>query len=134
MARRAFPHVVCATFTGAPESVAEVRALVMRALAGTGFPVGDVVLAACELATNAVLYSRSRDGEYDVWIGCNDVIVQVLVIDEGPLPDGETPAALDRCGGNGLRIVQALASDTGHYNDPNGCHVAWFRLSNPQGA
>ncbi|WP_433188747.1 ATP-binding protein [Actinoallomurus sp. CA-150999] len=131
MVQQTFPHVARKTFQGDAASVAEVRVFLAQALAGTGFDVEDAVLAVDELAANAVLYSRSRNDKFDVWAGWSASILQVLVVDEGPLPETERPVELERCGGQGLRIVKTLTSDYGSYDDPNGCHVAWFRLTLP---
>lgn len=122
------------SFAGRRECVAEARAYLADCLAGTAWPIGDVVLAADELATNAVLHSRSGrgDGKVDIRLrikpGC---MVQVEICDQGPLPPDAVPASGEqRCeGGLGLPIVRALTSEHGEYTDPiTGFHIAWFRM------
>src|SRR5262249_54423476 len=108
MVQQTFPHAASKTFQGDAASGGEVRVFLAQALTGTGFDVDDAVLAVDELAANAVLYSRSRDDKFDVWAGWSASILQVLVVDEGPLPEAERPVELDRCGGQGLRIVKTL--------------------------
>lgn len=68
-------------FTGVPESVRDVRHAVAAHLRDHPAVVDDAVLVASELATNAVLHSRSAGGFYTVkvwvsagwlWIECTD--------------------------------------------------------------
>jgi anti-sigma regulatory factor (Ser/Thr protein kinase) len=127
-----WPYRARAAFDGVEESVAGVRRFLTDALTGTGFDAGAAVLAVSELACNAVLHSNSRHGKYDVWIGRTATILQVLVVDDGPLSPARRPAANERCGGYGLTVVKGVTSDYGHYDDAEtGCHVAWFRITLP---
>jgi anti-sigma regulatory factor (Ser/Thr protein kinase) len=88
-------------FTGHPESVRDVRHAVAAHLAGRPALIDDAVLVASELATNAILHSRSAGGWFTIrvtvsagwcWIECTD--------DGGPW--NQSTAQADRMHGLGL--------------------------------
>lgn len=127
-----FDHLASQMFPGQPEAVTTVREFIVGELADLGFPaavIENARTAVSELATNAVRYSRSRDGYFTVWVAADPDRVRVTVIDDGPL---ETPPVdFERPGGWGLRIVGALATDHGAMTTDTGCHAAWFQLATP---
>jgi hypothetical protein len=129
--RPTWRHEATGTFCGVASSPALVRAFVAEHLTGSGADVEAAILAASELATNAVLHSRSRDGEFTVWVGHTERLVEVAVVDDGPLPNTLRDEAI-RPGGWGLaRVVPAVTTDHGHHHDSAGRRVAWFRLAIP---
>ena len=85
----------------------------------------DVILVATELATNAVLHTKSgRGGLFDVEITWSEQVVRVAVADSGS-PDSPRAVA-DPSGehGRGLLVVAALSTRTGTYLD-HGSRVVW---------
>src|SRR5688500_398522 len=88
---------------GLPEQVARARRLVSATL-GRDHPLhDDCVLLTSEIATNAVVHSRSADGgTFTVTVTCSVTGVRVSVQDEG---SGEVPCACrassDATGGRG---------------------------------
>lgn len=117
------------TYPGTPENVGAARADLRSLLEGCPM-ADDVLVCASELATNAVLHSRSRlagggftihgkisPGNY-AWIEVED--------DGGPW----SPAACDRERGHGLDVIRALADDWGIDGDQEGWTV-WARLDWP---
>jgi anti-sigma regulatory factor (Ser/Thr protein kinase) len=120
------------TLPGALASPRQARAFARAALAAHAqAPAGDVSVIVSELATNAVVHSRSGrpGGEFVLRL----VIapgrwVLVEVQDEGPAParprrDDSAPAAL-RESGRGLDIVRDLSLDSGR--DDSG--LSWARV------
>jgi serine/threonine-protein kinase RsbW len=98
------------TFTGEKQTVAAVRSWVAGLVADTG-RVDDVVLAASELATNAVLHTMSGAPTctFTVRVAIDNGRVYLTVIDLGPAlipeqrPDGES--------GRGLPLVYGVADE-----------------------
>ncbi|GAA4522870.1 hypothetical protein GCM10023191_102370 [Actinoallomurus oryzae] len=121
------------SFAGLPECVADAREFLADCLAGTAWPIDEVVLAADELVTNAVRHSRSGGpgGKFDVRLRIKPAcMVQVEICDQGPLPSPTAAAPEYRCeGGLGLPIVKALSDEDGEYTDRlTGFHITWFRI------
>jgi anti-sigma regulatory factor (Ser/Thr protein kinase) len=115
-----------ATYPGTAEHISAVRAG-LRTLLG-GFPrADDVVLCVSELATNAVLHSRSRmaDGSFTVRgkASPGDYCLVEVEDEGGPW----IPTVTDPGRGHGLTIVQALADDWGIDGDHGGRRV-WARF------
>lgn len=109
-------------------SVAITRRFITSALADAGVSdedvVDDVVLAACELVTNAVLHARSV---IQVSLELRDDAVRVTVEDQNrtlPLLRDYGAAATT---GRGLALVSALAADVGARHTANGKAV-WFTV------
>jgi anti-sigma regulatory factor (Ser/Thr protein kinase) len=118
-----------ATYGGRPEHVRQARADARDLL--TGCPAADeVILCLSELATNAILHSRSRrpGGTFTVRIETRPgAYIRVEVEDDGgpwlaPAPD---PGS-----GRGLDIIGALAAEWGAATSPAG-RTVWARFDWP---
>lgn len=116
------------TYPACPRHIRDARHAVEGFLAGGG-RADETLLICSELATNAVLYSRSKDdGKFTlrvsvhagyVWIECEDAVGPWLA-----RPDDGRP--------HGLDVVQALCGQDGWgADDLDGGHagrVVWARL------
>ncbi len=119
------------TFSGRADQVPRVRVFLARVVDGCP-AAADAVLMADELATNAVLHSRSgRDGGmFTVHVEvCERAWLRVSVQDEGGLAPpllraSSHPGSAD--GGRGLRIVSALSDTWGVTGDVTG-RAVWFQ-------
>jgi anti-sigma regulatory factor (Ser/Thr protein kinase) len=86
--------------------------------------LGDAVLMASELFTNAVLHGR---GEVEVGLDLGQDALRIEVLDNGratPALRGEH-APLSTITGRGLRIIDVLASDWGDARDASGRTRVW---------
>jgi anti-sigma regulatory factor (Ser/Thr protein kinase) len=116
-------------FPGVPSQVAGARSLVTAAL-GRAHPLyDDCVLLTSELATNAVLHSRSgEDGSFTVSVHTEGPLVRVWVEDDGsagaPCVCRAGPQATS---GRGLPLVEALSHRWGVVRE-NGATAVWFEL------
>ncbi|WP_326821807.1 ATP-binding protein [Streptosporangium sp. NBC_01639] len=114
---------------GSPDQVARARRLVTMTL-GRDHPLhDDCVLLTSEIATNAVLHSRSGDGGlFTVTVTCSAEAVRVCVQDEG---SSSAPcvcrASADATGGRGLPLLEALAHRWGLVRQA-GANRVWFEL------
>jgi serine/threonine-protein kinase RsbW len=122
----AAPPATGRVFPGGTGQVREAR----RFLAGVldGCPAGDdALLCASELATNAVLHSRSGrpGGRFSVCAALRAGSVRVAVADEGG-PWGQERDG-DGQSGRGLLIVGELASRWGR-EDGAGRRTMWFEM------
>jgi anti-sigma regulatory factor (Ser/Thr protein kinase) len=122
----AAPPVTARVFAGDAGQVRAAR----RFLAGVldGCPAaGDALLCASELATNAVLHSRSggQGGHFTVRATRRAGSVRVEVVDDGG-PWGHERDG-DGQSGRGLLIVGELASRWGR-EDGAGRRTVWFEL------
>ena len=110
-------------FRGQPDQVSRVRRAVGQHVRDT--PVADdVILIASELATNAVLHSKSRDEIFAVVCEVYPCCVRIEVADLGgqwhdPEPDDRP---------HGLDIVTALAAKWGIKSGTAGIRVVWARV------
>ncbi|HWG64762.1 MAG TPA: ATP-binding protein [Streptosporangiaceae bacterium] len=117
------------TIPGQARAVARARAYVASAL-GAHHPCTDVaVLLTSELATNAVLHSRSRREGGTVTIVVSELSgeVRVEVSDDGST---RTPVVKDEVytsEGHGLFLVEQLADQWGYLRDC-GRTTVWFCL------
>ena len=119
-----------ARFPGVPESVRAARRMVREALGP--FPqAADAELVVSELATNAVVHSRSGAGgtlwvEVRWWPGT----VRVAVTDEGPSGGGPAHRAPEELGdfGRGSAIVHALADRWGASGGAGRRRTVWAEL------
>jgi serine/threonine-protein kinase RsbW len=119
------------TFRGEPGQVPLARDFVRRYLNGRSCPaeaVEDILVCATELATNAVLHSRSGlpGGHFSVEVAiCAGRCVRVTVEDSGGLWVERGTGGGDAGCGRGLRLVSALSADMGITGDASG-RMAWF--------
>jgi serine/threonine-protein kinase RsbW len=122
------------TFPGEPGQVATVRNFIRRYLSGRHCPaavVQDILVCASELATNAVLHSRSGlpGGHFSVRIAiCGRQGVCVVVEDAGGPWAGHGTSDRDAECGRGLHVVSELSDDMRVTGDASG-RMAWFRSS-----
>ncbi|GAA2878039.1 ATP-binding protein [Streptosporangium fragile] len=114
---------------GSPDQVVRARRLVSMTL-GRDHPLhDDCVLLTSEIATNAVVHSRSGDGgAFTVTVAYSARSVRVCVQDEG---SAEVPcvcrASPDATGGRGLPLLEALAHRWGLVREA-GSNKIWFEL------
>ncbi len=122
----AAPPVTAQVFPGDAGQVREARRFLAGVLGGCP-AAADALLCVSELATNAVLHSRSgrSGGRFTVRAAVRAEGVRVAVADEG----GPWGAGLDRDGqsGRGLLIVAALASRWGREENEAG-RTVWFEI------
>lgn len=120
------PITTGATYPGTTEHISAARAGLRTLLDGCP-RADDIVLCISELATNAVLHSRSRlaDGSFTIRGKASPGgYCLIEVEDEG---GHWTPTVADPGHGHGLTIVQALADDWGIDGDHRGRRV-WARF------
>ncbi|GIH73879.1 ATP-binding protein [Planobispora longispora] len=114
---------------GAPDQVGQARRLISMTL-GRDHPLyDDCVLLTSELATNAVVHSRSgQGGAFTLMVCRSPGGVRVCVQDEG---SPEIPcvchASDEATGGRGLPLVEALAHRWGLVREA-GVNKVWFEL------
>ncbi|WP_405011580.1 ATP-binding protein [Kitasatospora sp. NBC_01539] len=119
-----------ARFPGVPETVRAARRMARDAL--RPFPqADDAELIVSELATNAIVHSRSgAAGALWVELRWRRVTARIAVTDDGPL-DGEpayrSPEELTDFG-RGLTIVDALADRWGASGEAGGRRTVWAEL------
>jgi serine/threonine-protein kinase RsbW len=112
-------------FPGRADQVGRARREVARYLADC--PVAsDALIVLSELATNAVLHSRSRHDVFTVHAELTDCHARLVVEDAGGA--WEPPTSAGGESGRGLQIVAALAEAWGIYGDASGW-VVWARLT-----
>jgi serine/threonine-protein kinase RsbW len=120
----------CRVFAAQPVQLAHARRFIAGVLSGLG-AAEDVVLCVCELASNAVLHSCSREpgGQFTVRVSVSPGgRIRAEVVDRGgpwdpePVPDEER--------GRGLLIVDALATRWGITGSDAG-RSAWLELDPP---
>jgi anti-sigma regulatory factor (Ser/Thr protein kinase) len=120
------------SYPGTIDQVRRMRADVAT-VAGNCPVVDDMVLLASELATNAILHSRS--GHPERFFTVRAVLYPgeyawVEIIDEG---GGWGDDQHDEEHGRGLTIVSAIAGESNWGIDGDAaCRVAWFRLGWPK--
>ncbi|GAB3494169.1 ATP-binding protein [Nocardiopsis coralliicola] len=115
---------------------ARVRDVLERAY-GPGGAVDDAELAASELATNALLHSRSGQvgGVMTLFIRTDPGAARVAVADQGEKhadahsTDGSLREA-DGDYGRGKLIIESCTSRSGEYVTDT-THVAWFEIDVP---
>lgn len=127
----ALPGTAFRTFPGSPTQVSTARRYVTQLLADPVYRhvVDDAVLLVSELASNAILHTRSGDvlGGFTVELGFSADVLRVAVHDQG---SREVPRVLNGSdeGGRGLGLVQILAAGWGITGGPAG-RTVWFELS-----
>jgi serine/threonine-protein kinase RsbW len=122
----AAPAVIAQVFPGEAGQVRAARRLVAGALDGCP-AAGDALVCVSELATNAVLHSRSGrpGGRFTVCVRVRPASVRIAVADEG----GPWERQRDCSGqnGRGLLIVGGLASRWGRQDGAAG-RTVWFEI------
>ncbi len=87
----------------------------------------DAVLCLSELATNATLHSRSRDGgHFSVRVELHGQRLRVAVHDEGG--PWAQPNSADERHGRGLVIVSSLATSWGRDDHTGVGRTVWFEM------
>jgi anti-sigma regulatory factor (Ser/Thr protein kinase) len=117
---------------GVPSQVSRARRLVTAAL-GRDHPLyDDCVLLTSELATNAILHSRSgAGGWFTVAVRASGAAVRVWVADGGSdAPPCACGAEGRATGGRGLPLLDALSHRWG-LSRANGATTVWFELARP---
>lgn len=119
---RAFPAV--------PARVGEARRFLSGILGGHP-AAADAILCLSELATNAIIHSRSGrpGGHYTVRAECGAGRLRVEVRDQGG-PWSQAEDTGDDRHGRGLLIVSQLSAGWGRAGDPAGWTV-WFEIDCP---
>ncbi|MEV4397182.1 ATP-binding protein [Nonomuraea sp. NPDC049607] len=115
---------------GVPSQVSRARGLVTAAL-GRDHPFhDDVVLLTSELATNAILHTRSGDGgSFTVSVSSSDTTVRVCVADGGTDgPPCVCRTAPQATSGRGLPLIEALSHRWGFVRE-GGSTTVWFELT-----
>lgn len=117
----------CRVFAAQPVQIAHARRFISGVLSGFG-AAEDIVLCVCELASNAVLHSNSREpgGHFTVRVSVSPCgRIRAEVTDRGGpwSPD----LAQDEEHGRGLLIVSALATRWGITGSDTG-RSAWLEL------
>ncbi|MFI7441827.1 ATP-binding protein [Nonomuraea indica] len=128
------PRDLLVRLPGLPSQVSRVRRLVAAAL-GRDHPLyDDCALLASELATNAILHSRSgAGGWFTVAVRTSGAAVRVWVADAG----SEEPPCACRTGpratgGRGLPLLEALSHRWG-LSRSGGATTVWFELAHAAG-
>ncbi|TYB59566.1 ATP-binding protein [Nonomuraea sp. PA05] len=113
-----------------PSQVARARELVGAAL-GRDHPLyDDVALLTSELATNAILHTKSgAGGSFTVSVVSSAAVVRVFVSDGG----SEEPPCVCRTStqatsGRGLPLIEALSDRWGFVREA-GATTVWFEMS-----
>ena len=120
------PPDVCITFPGIPATISAVRNVVGDTQ-GQCPRAEDVVLVACELATNAIRHSPSGlpGGEFTMRLWARPGWVRLEVIDQGSGEWVIAPGDVDGESGRGLIVVAALADIFGHCGNCSWAELSW---------
>ncbi|MDP4504424.1 ATP-binding protein [Nonomuraea turcica] len=114
---------------GMPSQVSRARGIVTAAL-GRDHPLyDDVVLLTSELATNAILHTRSgAGGSFTVAVTHSDSAVRVCVSDAGSDgPPCVCRTSTQATSGRGLPLIEALSHRWGFTREA-GSTTVWFEL------
>lgn len=123
------PQTWSRVFPGRPDQVRHARQYLARVL--DGCPVADdAVLCLSELASNAIVHSRSRQpgGAFTVRAQLKDRRVRVEVCDQGGSWDSPGRVSADEQNGRGLLIVGQLAARWGCEGHSQSGWNVWFEL------
>ncbi len=107
-----------------------VRAAVSR-LPDLGWVLGDAMLVASELVTNAVRHSLCTEDDLLGVSVSRDGWLRIAVVDPGA--SGKSAEVVNRqigLGGLGLKVVEQLAHEWGTERHENG-HEVWAKLELP---
>ncbi|WP_327582816.1 ATP-binding protein [Nonomuraea sp. NBC_00507] len=114
---------------GIPSQVSRARGIVTAAL-GRDHPLyDDVVLLTSELATNAILHTRSgAGGSFTVAVTHSDSAVRVCVSDAGSDgPPCVCRTSTQATSGRGLPLIEAISHRWGFTREA-GSTTVWFEL------
>ncbi|PRX62263.1 anti-sigma regulatory factor (Ser/Thr protein kinase) [Nonomuraea fuscirosea] len=114
---------------GVPSQVSRARELVTAVL-GRDHPLyDDVVLLTSELATNAILHTRSgAGGLFTVTVASSETGVRVFVSDAGSDgPPCVCRTSTQSTSGRGLPLIEALSHRWG-FTRESGTTTVWFEL------
>lgn len=115
-------------FPASPPQIPEARRFLATIV--EGWPVADdVLLCLSELATNAVLHSRSREpgGCFSIHVQLHRNHLRVEVCDQGGPWTSRALTDLGQQHGRGLDIVDQLARSWGRSGDESGWTL-WFEI------
>ncbi|HET9895782.1 MAG TPA: ATP-binding protein [Streptosporangiaceae bacterium] len=114
------------SFPGIPATISAVRNVAGDSQRGCP-RADDVVLIACELATNAIRHSPSGlpGGEFTMRLWVRPGWLRLEVIDQGSGDWVVAPADSGGESGRGLVIVAALADIFGHCGNRAFAEVSW---------
>ncbi len=117
---------VCISFPGIPATISAVRNVVGDAHRNCP-RADDVVLIACEFATNAIRHSPSGlpGGEFTVRMWVRPGWVRLEIADQGSGDWVLGPADFDGESGRGLVVVSALADIFGRSGNCAWAEVTW---------
>jgi serine/threonine-protein kinase RsbW len=118
------------TYPAVPAEAAGVRRF-LAGLLDAGPAADDAVLCLSELASNAIVHSRSREpgGSFTVRVQLTGQHLRVEVSDHGGPWHPRTPPSPDDPGGRGLLIVGKLASRWGCEGHSHQGWTVWFELN-----
>jgi anti-sigma regulatory factor (Ser/Thr protein kinase) len=124
------PVLYSRVFFGSPDQISQVRSDVRDYLDGCLLPddmADGAVLIVSELATNAVLYSRSRDTFFIVRCEvCSSYVILEVEDLGGPWHSGQHDATRP----HGLDIITALVGESWRIDEiSDGGRVVWARVS-----
>jgi anti-sigma regulatory factor (Ser/Thr protein kinase) len=116
-----------ATFPAEPTAPRQARHLVEDLLRSRGFngTATDAALLVSELATNAVLHAYAP---FALTVNLDDERVRVEITDPADALPLSPVLRPDVGGGQGIRIVGAIADRWGVEPNPNGGKTVWFEL------
>ena len=98
-------------------------------LPGLGWLLGDALLVASELVTNAVVHSKATDDDMLVVRISGNGSLRVWVLDPGASgADAAIVEGQGEFGGLGLKVVEALSSRWGTKRGPDG-YAVWADLA-----
>ena len=117
------------TFPARPAQVGEARRFLAGLLDG-GPAAGDALLCLSELASNAVVHSRSAQpgGAFTVRVQLDSQRLRVAVCDQGGPWQSPGQASTDEPHGRGLLIVGQLATRWGCAGHSRTGWTVWFEL------
>jgi anti-sigma regulatory factor (Ser/Thr protein kinase) len=118
------------TFELDPKEVASARRFVAGVLDKWGCAGDDVVLAAGELAANAVLHARTR---FTVTLCLEQDRLTVEVADHNPRFPTAVAPPVGALSGRGLVLVAAVSSAWGVRPEPSEGKLVWADFRGPSG-
>jgi anti-sigma regulatory factor (Ser/Thr protein kinase) len=109
-----------------PARIGAVRHAAERHLTASGVdgPIDAIVLMISELLTNAL---RHGSPPATISVNTDHHRVRVAVSDRSPAPPQVMPMEPTRVGGNGMRIIDSLASTWG-FEPVEGGKAVWFEV------